>query len=173
MDVTSYGAPAPHRALVILSGVHGDEGFSSSALLCDAIGRWVADGTDGELASDAAVLMVHAVNPWGMSYWRRQNESNVDLNRNWGRDGWPAVPQNPGYDVIHPALVPGGERLPTPESLFEVTVKQGIDWARRQQLGEVIDVIPRYNPRWSYVLTRVPGLRELLTWNLVIVVRAR
>jgi hypothetical protein len=34
-------------------------------------------------------------------------------------------------------------------------------------------VIPRYNPRWSYFLTRVPVLRELLTWNLVIVVRAR
>jgi hypothetical protein len=56
-----------------------------------------------------------------MSYWRRQNESNVDLNRNWGRDEWLAIPQNPGYDVIHPALVPGGDRLPTPESLFEVT----------------------------------------------------
>jgi SAM-dependent methyltransferase len=59
------------------------------------------------------------------------------------------------------------------ESLFELTVKQGVQWARRQQLGEVLDVIPRYNPRWSYVLTRLPGLRELLTWNLAIVVRAR
>jgi SAM-dependent methyltransferase len=59
------------------------------------------------------------------------------------------------------------------ESLFELTVKQGLEWARRQQLGEVLDVIPRYNPRWSYGLTRTPGLRELVTWNLVIVVRAR
>jgi SAM-dependent methyltransferase len=59
------------------------------------------------------------------------------------------------------------------ESLFELTVKQGGDWARRQRLGDVLDVIPRYNPRWSYVLTRTPGLRELVTWNLVIVVRAR
>lgn len=59
------------------------------------------------------------------------------------------------------------------ESLFAVTVKQGIEWSRRQRLGEVLDVIPRYNPRWSYALTRVPGLRELVTWNLVIVVRAR
>jgi SAM-dependent methyltransferase len=59
------------------------------------------------------------------------------------------------------------------ESLFQVSVKQGIDWARRQQLGEVLDVIPRYNPRWTYFVTSVPGLRELLTWNLVIVVRAR
>jgi SAM-dependent methyltransferase len=59
------------------------------------------------------------------------------------------------------------------ESLFELTVKEGVEWARRQQLGDVLDVIPRYNPRWSYVLTRTPGLRELLTWNLAIVVRAR
>jgi predicted deacylase len=121
IDVTSYGATAPERALVILTGVHGDEGFSSSTLLCDAIERWVADGTDSQLAHDVAVLMVHAVNPWGMAYWRRQNESNVDLNRNWGRDERTAVPANPGYDVLHSALVPGGDRVPTPESLFEVT----------------------------------------------------
>ena len=57
------------------------------------------------------------------------------------------------------------------ESLFAVTVRDGLRWARQQQAGEVLDVIPRYNPRWSYALTRVPGLRELVTWNLVIVVR--
>ena len=71
---------------MVLTGVHGDEGLSSSTLLCDAIGRWVSDGADPDLPDDAAVLMVHAVNPWGMTFWRRQNESNVDLNRNWGRD---------------------------------------------------------------------------------------
>jgi SAM-dependent methyltransferase len=57
------------------------------------------------------------------------------------------------------------------ESLFAVTVRDGVAWARRQQAGLVLDVLPRYNPRWSYVLSRVPGLRELVTWNLVIVVR--
>jgi len=57
------------------------------------------------------------------------------------------------------------------ESLFAVTVRDGVAWARRQQAGEVLDVIPRYNPRWSYWMTRVPLLRELVTWNLVIVVR--
>lgn len=57
------------------------------------------------------------------------------------------------------------------ESLFPVTVRQGLAWARRQRHGEVLAVIPRYNPRWSYWLTRVPVLRELVTWNLVIVVR--
>jgi SAM-dependent methyltransferase len=57
------------------------------------------------------------------------------------------------------------------ESLFPVTARQGLEWARSQTQGQVLDVLPRYNPRWSYGLTRVPGLRELVTWNLVIVVR--
>ena len=59
------------------------------------------------------------------------------------------------------------------ESLFPVTVRAGLAWARRQRAGEVVDVLPRYHPRWAQWLVRVPVLRELLTWNLVIVVRKR
>ena len=121
IDVTSYGAATPRRALVILTGVHGDEGFSSSTLLCDAIDRWVDDGSRPAARRRRAVLMVHAVNPWGMTFWRRQNESNVDLNRNWGRDERTEAPLNAGYEILHPALVPGGDQLPTPESLLEIT----------------------------------------------------
>jgi predicted deacylase len=121
IDVASFGAQAPRRALIVLAGVHGDEGFSSSTLMCDAIDRWVVDGDDAELSEEAAVLMVHAVNPWGMSYWRRQNESNVDLNRNWGRDERSVVPSNPGYDTLHGVLVPAGADVPTPASLLDVT----------------------------------------------------
>jgi predicted deacylase len=134
IDVTSYGAPRPARALVVLTGVHGDEGFSSSTLLCDAIDRWVEAGADPGLPDDAAVLLVHGVNPWGMAYWRRQNESNVDLNRNWGRDERIDLPDNPGYDLLHPTLVPGGDVPPTPESLFEVTRslidRHGYPWVK-------------------------------------------
>lgn len=59
------------------------------------------------------------------------------------------------------------------ESLFAVTVRDGLAWARRQHAGEVVDVLPRYHPRWARWLVRVPVLRELLTWNLVIVVRRK
>jgi SAM-dependent methyltransferase len=79
------------------------------------------------------------------------------------------------------------------ESLFPVTVKAGVEWALRQQLGEVLDVtvgaglrwarrqraadvvavLPRYNPRWTYWLLRVPVVREVVTWNLVLVLRKR
>ncbi len=59
------------------------------------------------------------------------------------------------------------------ESLFPVTVGAGLEWARTQTAAEVIDLTPRYNPSWSRWLVRVPGLREVVTWNLVIVLRRR
>ena len=59
------------------------------------------------------------------------------------------------------------------ESLFAVTVSAGLDWARRQTEGDVVAVLPRYNPWWSWWLLRVPVLREVVTWNLVVVLRKR
>jgi SAM-dependent methyltransferase len=59
------------------------------------------------------------------------------------------------------------------ESLFRVTVGQGMEWARRQREADVLDVVPRYNPRWAWWLLGVPGLREVVTWNLAIVLRRR
>ncbi len=133
IDVCSFGSSSPRRALLVMAGVHGDEGFSSSALMCDAIDRW-ALGTDPGLPDDASIVMIHGVNPWGMSYWRRQNESNVDLNRNWGRDARTEVPDNPGYEILHPHLVPGGVHPPTAESLLDVTraliEERGYPWVK-------------------------------------------
>ncbi|CAB4963221.1 unannotated protein [freshwater metagenome] len=59
------------------------------------------------------------------------------------------------------------------ESLYPVTVRAGLDWARTQTGAEVLDVIPRYNPRAARWLTRVPLVREVVTWNLVVVLRRR
>lgn len=57
------------------------------------------------------------------------------------------------------------------ESLFGVTVADGVRWSRRQVGGEVLDITARYNPGWSRFLLRIPFLREVTTWNLVIVLR--
>ena len=59
------------------------------------------------------------------------------------------------------------------ESLFAVTVADGLRWARTQHVADVVHLIPRYNPRWSHWLLRVPVLREVVTWNLVLVLRRR
>ncbi len=59
------------------------------------------------------------------------------------------------------------------ESLFPVTVRDGLEWARSQRSAEVVELTPRYNPSWSRWLLRVPLVREVVTWNLVIILRAR
>jgi SAM-dependent methyltransferase len=59
------------------------------------------------------------------------------------------------------------------ESLFRVTVRDALAWARTQTCADVVAVLPRYNPWWSHWLVRVPLLREVVTWNLVLVLRRK
>ncbi len=59
------------------------------------------------------------------------------------------------------------------ESLFKVTVRDGLRWAGTQDSADVVAVLPRYNPWWSWWLLRVPLVREAVTWNLVLVLRKR
>lgn len=59
------------------------------------------------------------------------------------------------------------------ESLFALTVAEGLRWAARQRGADVVAVLPRYHPRWAWWVLRVPVLREVVTWNLVLVLRAR
>ena len=58
-------------------------------------------------------------------------------------------------------------------SLFPVSVADGLRWARGCDAVEVVDAFPRYAPDWARAVVRVPGLRELVTWNLALVLRAR
>jgi len=59
------------------------------------------------------------------------------------------------------------------ESLWPVTVRAGMRWLAQQQDSDVVAVLPRYNPWWSWWLLRVPVVREVVTWNLVFVLRKR
>jgi SAM-dependent methyltransferase len=56
-------------------------------------------------------------------------------------------------------------------SMYAASVADGLSWLRSRRDLEVLDLRPRYLPRWSSFLLRVPLLRELVTWNLWIVVR--
>jgi SAM-dependent methyltransferase len=56
-------------------------------------------------------------------------------------------------------------------TMFKTSVKDGLAWLRARPDLEVLELRPRYLPRYFTPLLRVPGLRELLTWNLWIVVR--
>lgn len=129
VDVTAVGAERPRRALVAMSGVHGVEGYVGSALQTALVGR--LDPTD--VPADTALLLVHAVNPWGMAWWRRQNEHNVDLNRNWRRSETTPEHNDP-YDAVHALACPDTPELPDVAGLFAATRalvdEHGLPWVR-------------------------------------------
>ena len=103
MDVVRSGPRDARAVLIVSSACHGVEGFCGSgvqtALLHHSAWR--------QAAADAgvAVLYVHALNPYGFSWWRRTTQENVDLNRNF-HDFAAPLPRNPGYDELAALIVP-------------------------------------------------------------------
>lgn len=58
-------------------------------------------------------------------------------------------------------------------SLFAYRVSDVLRWARQCSAVDVVEAYPRYHPRWAWWIVRVPGLREIATWNLAVVLRKR
>lgn len=100
MDLATFGDSDAESVLVMACGTHGIEGYAGSA----ALTAWLAEDGPGTLPPGHAVLLVHAVNPWGFAHRHRGTENNVDLNRNF-RDFSSPPPANPGYDSLHPHLL--------------------------------------------------------------------
>jgi predicted deacylase len=129
IGATMLGPTDAPGLVVVLSGVHGVEGFVGSALQCDLLRRTAPSA----LPPGVAVLLVHAVNPWGMAWWRRENESNVDLNRNWRRSDTEPV-HNDAYDEIHDLVCPATPAMPPVDELLaaagEMVGERGLGWVR-------------------------------------------
>lgn len=99
-DVARFGRADAPRRLLVISGTHGLEGFAGSAAQI----AWIASGEPARLAADTAVVMVHAINPWGFARLSRTTENNVDLNRNF-IDHTAPHPANPAYEELHGQLL--------------------------------------------------------------------
>lgn len=56
-------------------------------------------------------------------------------------------------------------------SLFAVSAARVLAWARGRRDLQVVAVLPRYHPWWAWWVVRIPLLRELVTWNLALVLR--
>ncbi|SAL66547.1 hypothetical protein AWB69_07530 [Caballeronia udeis] len=102
-DVVRIGADDAPNLLVITSATHGVEGYCGS-------GCQVALLHDDELLerlkpAGVAVLLVHAINPYGFSYWHRTNEDNIDVNRNF-IDFDKDAPVNVRYAELEAHLIP-------------------------------------------------------------------
>ena len=56
-------------------------------------------------------------------------------------------------------------------SLFPVHVGSMLRQMRSRTDVGIVAAMPRYYPRWCKVIVRIPGLREIATWNLLLILR--
>ena len=80
--------------LIHCSGTHGIEGYLGSAIQLRFLHELFLQNAQRLCTTDNVrapptkntpvkkVLLIHAINPYGMRHHRRTNENNVDLNRN-------------------------------------------------------------------------------------------
>lgn len=99
-------AQAQTNLIVLTTGVHGMEGYIGATML-DVFFREIYPTLD---TADTGVLVVANVNPYGMKYFRRYNENNVDLNRNFILD-WDTfdLSSNKEYPKVDTFLGPTGK----------------------------------------------------------------
>jgi hypothetical protein len=100
-EVSWIGPRSAEAVLVMISATHGVEGFCGSGAQVD----WLRREEYRHLPPATAVLMIHAINPYGFAWLRRVTHENVDLNRNWV--DFDAPPNgNPGYDALADEICP-------------------------------------------------------------------
>jgi predicted deacylase len=97
-DVVRVGPADAKRVLVLTSGIHGVELFAGSGCQID----WLLAHDAGALPADTAVVVVHAINPWGASWLRRYTEDNVDFCRNFVDHS--QAPSSHKYVPLHAAI---------------------------------------------------------------------
>ena len=106
--IDSFYLPAEEQTnlIVLTTGVHGMEGYIGTTML-DVFFTEIYPTLD---RANTGVLVVANVNPYGMKYYRRYNENNVDLNRNFILD-WDSfdLSSNKEYPKVDTFLGPTGK----------------------------------------------------------------
>ena len=106
--IDSFYLPAEENQtnlIVLTTGVHGMEGYIGSVML----DVFFAEVYPGLNTDTTGVLVVANINPYGMKHYRRYNENNVDLNRNFILD-WSSfdLASNQEYPKVEKFLAPTG-----------------------------------------------------------------
>lgn len=101
IDVAYFGSVDNKNTLVVSSGTHGVEGFAGSGIQTGLL----REGVAARLPLGLSLVMIHALNPYGMAYLRRFTEDNVDLNRNF-TDHSQTFPINNSYETLSDVIAP-------------------------------------------------------------------
>lgn len=101
-DVARLGASNCEHVVFVTSATHGIEGYCGSGIQGALLARAENLVTDRRVA----VVLVHALNPYGFAWTRRVNEDNVDLNRNFVDHETRNYPENDLFEVVADAMIP-------------------------------------------------------------------
>ena len=126
-DVARRGPADASRVMLVISGIHGVEGYYGS----DCQIAWLETRDENALPADTALVLVHLLNPWGAAHLRRVNEDNIDLNRHFIDFSQP-LPANPAYAGLHSLY--HGDRDSADRQLAEVLRDTG--WQAVKRIAE-------------------------------------
>lgn len=161
-----WAEPVTRQNLVVVStGQHGIEGYVGSAMLklfMDEFAQRIDPNNTG-------LLLIHAINPWGMKHRLRVNPNGVDLNRNFIFDGCYDPGLNPDFQrlteflnprqpvrplrveaipfllkVVMKMIHPGKTRLQTAALLGQHADPMGIYFGGREQQEETAVIVGLY-----------------------------
>ena len=93
------------KILVFTTGEHGVECYVGSAMMH----RFIEDYMSKLDSRTTGILLVHAINPWGMKNHRRGNKDNIDLNRTFMLDPQFDPTFNTEYEKLDAFLNPKGK----------------------------------------------------------------
>lgn len=111
IDIARIGREDAEKLIIVSSGLHGIEGFFGSAVQL----AWFEQlRSQAGLPDSTAVLLLHALNPYGFAWLRRFNEDNVDPNRNCLLPNEPYEGSPPEYAQLDGLLNPA-----SPPKCFE------------------------------------------------------
>ena len=102
IDVAIVGSLESGKVLLSSSGIHGVEGYPGSAIQLAVMD----DLSKQDPFKDHAIIFVHTINPYGMAWFRRFNENNVDLNRNFLRRDQEYTGTPDGYENVREFINP-------------------------------------------------------------------
>lgn len=136
IDIAWIGSTKPRRVVLHVSGVHGVEGFAGSAIQLKILENYPKPPEDG------AIVFVHILNPYGMAWLRRYNETNVDLNRNFRSE------QNSWSDPVNNYAEIDGFINPTRKKLFDGFFLQALVEIARHGYTNLRKAIPKGQGRF-------------------------
>lgn len=102
VDVASLISDQDEHRIILISGVHGVEGFIGGFLQLHALQALANKGP----AKRTGVIMIHAANPWGFAHLRRVDENNIDVNRNFIDFENSQPSSHPNYRTLNSVINP-------------------------------------------------------------------